>query len=104
MFNKNSKYILAIDPDDYYGKLLCLDASNGDEIWNHTTGYIDFSLYTAPAISEAVQMFRENKVIIKPGGGGQYGIIELPTQDGEVLTTLNLGPKDKQTSLLEYSR
>ncbi len=64
----------------------------------------DIARVTAPAISEAVQMFREKKVVIKPGGGGQYGSIELPTQDGEVLTTLNLGPKDKQTSLLEYSR
>ena len=64
----------------------------------------DIARVTAPAITEAVQMFREKKVIIKPGGGGQYGIIELPTQEGEELTTLNLGPKDKQTSLLEYSR
>jgi uncharacterized protein (TIGR00375 family) len=64
----------------------------------------DIARVTVPAISEAVQMFREKKVVIKPGGGGQYGSIELPTQDGEVLTTLNLGPKDKQTSLLEYSR
>jgi uncharacterized protein (TIGR00375 family) len=64
----------------------------------------DIARVTAPAISEAVQMFREKKVVIKPGGGGQYGVIELPAQDGEVLTTLNLGPKDKQTSLLEYSR
>ena len=64
----------------------------------------DITRVTAPAISEAVQMFREKKVVIKPGGGGQYGSIELPTQDGDVLTTYNLGPKDKQTSLLEYSR
>ena len=49
-------------------------------------------------------MFREKKVIIKPGGGGQYGAIELPTQDEGDLIILKLGPKDKQTSLLEYSR
>lgn len=59
---------------------------------------------TAPAITEAIQMFREKKVIIKPGGGGQYGAIELPTQDEGDLMILKLGPKDKQTSLLEYSR
>jgi uncharacterized protein (TIGR00375 family) len=59
---------------------------------------------TAPAITEAIQMFRENKVIIKPGGGGQYGAIELPSQDEGDLITLKLGPKDKQTSLLEYTR
>jgi len=59
---------------------------------------------TAPAITEAVQMFREKRVIIRPGGGGQYGTIELPTQDGEYTTSMNLEPKDKQTSLLEYAR
>lgn len=55
---------------------------------------------TAPAIAEAVQAFRENKVIIKPGGGGQYGKIELPNEDN--LLTVTLGPPDKQTSLLDY--
>jgi len=60
----------------------------------------DIAKKTAPAIVEAIQAFRENKVIIHPGGGGQYGRIELPTD--EVVTTMNLGPKDKQTSLNEY--
>ena len=56
---------------------------------------------TAPAITEAIQAFREKKVIIKPGGGGQYGIIELPNKDSEA-QYFYLGPKDKQTTLLEY--
>ena len=56
---------------------------------------------TAPAITEAIQAFREKKVIIKPGGGGQYGIIELPNKDTEA-QYFYLGPKDKQTTLLEY--
>jgi len=56
---------------------------------------------TAPAITEAIQAFREKKVIIRPGGGGQYGVIELPEQEKNLLS-LPLGPKDKQTSLLEY--
>jgi uncharacterized protein (TIGR00375 family) len=56
---------------------------------------------TAPAITEAIQAFREKKVVIRPGGGGQYGIIELPNKDSEI-QILSLGPKDKQTSLLEY--
>ena len=64
----------------------------------------DIARITAPAITEAIQMFREKKVIIKPGGGGQYGVIELPTQDEGDLISLKLGPTDKQTSLLEYSR
>lgn len=55
---------------------------------------------TAPAITEAIQAFRENKVIIQPGGGGQYGTIELP-KEGEVIT-VSLGPEDRQTSLLDY--
>lgn len=60
----------------------------------------DIARVTAPAIAEAVQAFRENKVIIKPGGGGQYGKIELPNEDN--LLTVTLGPTDKQTSLLDY--
>jgi uncharacterized protein (TIGR00375 family) len=56
---------------------------------------------TAPAITEAIQAFREKKVIIRPGGGGQYGIIELPKK-GEELVSISMGPKDKQTTLLEY--
>ena len=60
----------------------------------------DISRVTAPAITEAIQAFRENKIIIHPGGGGQYGTIEL-LKEGEVLT-VSLGPTDKQTSLLDY--
>jgi uncharacterized protein (TIGR00375 family) len=55
---------------------------------------------TTPAITEAVQAFRDKKVIIIPGGGGKYGMIELP-RDEEKLA-VSLGPKDKQTSLLDY--
>jgi len=60
----------------------------------------DISRVTAPAITEAIQAFRENKFIIHPGGGGQYGTIEL-LKEGEILT-VSLGPVDKQTSLLDY--
>ena len=56
---------------------------------------------TVPAITEAILAFREKKVIIRPGGGGQYGSIELPKKDSEI-QNISLGPKDKQTSLLEY--
>jgi uncharacterized protein (TIGR00375 family) len=55
---------------------------------------------TAPAITEAIQAFREKKVIIHPGGGGQYGKIELPTE-GEPIT-VTLGPKNSQSSLMDY--
>jgi len=55
---------------------------------------------TAPAITEAIQAFRENKVIVRPGGGGQYGSIELPHEG--VVTSIVLKPKDTQKSLLDY--
>ena len=62
----------------------------------------DIARVTAPAITEAIQMFREKKVIIKPGGGGQYGTIELPTEENKDLMTIQLGPNDTQTSLFDY--
>ncbi len=55
---------------------------------------------TAPAITEAIQAFRDKKVIIIPGGGGEYGKIELPKE--ELITIPNLGPKDRQASLSDY--
>ena len=60
----------------------------------------EVSRYTAPAIVEAIQAFRENRVVVHPGGGGQYGRIELPGD--ETVTTMDLGPKDTQKSLSEY--
>lgn len=60
----------------------------------------EISKVTAPAISEAIQAFREKRVIIKPGGGGEYGKIELPHDDA--VDTDVLRPKDIQKSLLEY--
>ncbi|HIH29039.1 MAG TPA: phosphotransferase, partial [Thermoplasmata archaeon] len=56
---------------------------------------------TVPAITSAIQAFRDHKVIIIPGGGGKYGTIELPTDDGPVVP-VSLGPKNSQTSLLDY--
>lgn len=63
----------------------------------------EISKVTVPAITEAIQAFRDKKVIIIPGGGGQYGRIELPSNKEE-LTSISLGPKDKQTSLYDYSK
>jgi uncharacterized protein (TIGR00375 family) len=54
----------------------------------------------SPAVTEAIQAFREKKVIIKPGGGGQYGSIELPG-DGEVVVVPS-GPLDTQKILSDY--
>jgi len=55
---------------------------------------------TIPAIVDAIQAFRDHKVVIIPGGGGKYGTIELPTEDRT--STVSLGPKNSQTSLLDY--
>jgi len=60
----------------------------------------EVSKVTAPAITEAIQAFRDKKVIIIPGGGGEYGKIKLP-KEGAV-TIPNLGPKDRQMSLVDY--
>jgi uncharacterized protein (TIGR00375 family) len=61
----------------------------------------EISKVTSPAITEAIQAFRDNKVIIRPGGGGQYGQIELPNPDSNFLT-VSMGPSDTQTSLSDY--
>ena len=55
---------------------------------------------TIPAITDAIQAFRDHKVRIIPGGGGKYGIIELPTEHSTI--PVSLGPKNSQTSLLDY--
>lgn len=55
---------------------------------------------TAPAIADAIQAFRDNKVMIIPGGGGQYGSIELPGEK-EAIKILPV-PKDTQMSLIDY--
>ncbi|MCX6665369.1 MAG: TIGR00375 family protein [Euryarchaeota archaeon] len=64
------------------------------------TDITEIAKATPPAITEAIQAFRDHKVIIIPGGGGKYGTIELP--HGDDIPVINLGPKDMQTSLLEY--
>jgi len=55
---------------------------------------------TAPAVADAIQLFREHKVVIIPGGGGKYGTIELPS-DATVVEAPST-PGDRQASLLEF--
>jgi outer membrane protein assembly factor BamB len=50
-------YLLTFNTDDYNGSLQCFNAADGSELWNHTTGYIDFSLYTAPALADGNVFF-----------------------------------------------
>ncbi|HID25600.1 MAG TPA: TIGR00375 family protein [Thermoplasmata archaeon] len=53
---------------------------------------------TVPAITDAISAFREGKVIIHPGGGGRYGMIELPKDEGEELIRVD----NKQKTLLDF--
>ena len=55
--DEGNLYLQTIDPDNYNGTLLCLNAATGEELWNHTIGYIDFSLYTAPALANGKVFF-----------------------------------------------
>ena len=45
----------------------------------------DIAKVTVPAVTEAIQAFREGKAVINPGGGGKYGTIEFPFE-GDMLT------------------
>jgi len=48
----------------------------------------DIAKVTVPAITEAIQAFREGNVIIKPGGGGQYGRIRFPQEKDSLTVSL----------------
>jgi len=45
----------------------------------------DIAKVTVPAVTEAIQAFREGKTVINPGGGGKYGTIEFPCEE-KILT------------------
>jgi PHP family Zn ribbon phosphoesterase len=38
----------------------------------------DIADVTDNGIADAIQCFRDNKIILHPGGGGKYGEIEIP--------------------------
>jgi len=46
----------------------------------------DIARYSNPAVAEAIELFREGKVRIIPGGGGRYGIIELKPKEDTPIT------------------
>ena len=37
-------------------------------------------LKAEPKVIEAIEAFRNGKVVVKPGGGGKYGEVTLPEQ------------------------
>jgi PHP family Zn ribbon phosphoesterase len=59
----------------------------------------DIAKVPAPAITEEIEEFREGKVIIHPGGGGRYGVIELPSSTKKVNSSIYIS---EQKSLLDY--
>ena len=56
----------------------------------------DIARYSNPAVAEAIELFREGKVRIIPGGGGRYGIIELKPKEDTPITF------NHQKSLLDF--
>ena len=48
----------------------------------------DITKVTVPAITEAIQAFRQGDYIIKPGGGGKYGQISFPKEKDILLLEL----------------
>jgi len=48
----------------------------------------DIAMITSPAITEAILAFREKQVIVHPGGGGKYGIIEFPMEKDSLTVSL----------------
>nr|HML26672.1 phosphotransferase [Methanomethylovorans sp.] len=58
-------------------------------------------------IVNAIMAFRNEEIIIHPGGGGQYGWLELPADREAHLTSPrpeneHAGKKDKQKSLFDF--
>ncbi|MEF8879227.1 MAG: TIGR00375 family protein [Candidatus Thermoplasmatota archaeon] len=53
-----------------------------------------------PAVTRAIKAFRENKVIIIPGGGGEYGKIHLP-EDKKAIE-IPSRPENMQTCLSDF--
>jgi len=83
-------YLLTINPDTYVGKLQCLNAADGSEIWNHTTGYIDFSLYTSPALADGNVFFTS----VDTTSGIHCKISCLNQTTGQVLWATKLSEMD----------
>jgi PHP family Zn ribbon phosphoesterase len=57
----------------------------------------DIARVAAPVVVKAIQAFREDKVLIHPGGGGEYGRIELTNQ-----VEVEAKPEERQKSIFDY--
>ena len=59
---------------------------------------------TTPAVADAIQLFRDGRVVIVPGGGGKYGSIELPSETEPMEVVVPSVPGDRQASLLDFKQ
>ena len=57
---------------------------------------------TAPAIVEAILSFRQGRVVMHPGGGGQYGSLELPSEGKQNVFVSKNPLKEAQKSLYDF--
>ncbi len=58
----------------------------------------EIAVSTNEKIADAIQAFRENRIIVHPGGGGRYGRIELPDDK----TTWKQPKREGQKSLFDF--
>jgi len=69
------------------------------------TSIDDISKVTEKRVTQAIKAFREGRVILHPGGGGQYGHVELPGTINDFEARLKETKKKKkrgQTGLFEF--
>jgi PHP family Zn ribbon phosphoesterase len=71
----------------------------GNELNVLLNAEIDDMAFLDKRISKAIIAFREKKLIVHPGGGGQYGHIAIPE---ETDTKEEIAPKKSQSSLFDF--
>jgi uncharacterized protein (TIGR00375 family) len=81
-----------------------LITSVGDEVKVLVDADIeDIAKKTEERVTNAIRAFREGRVILHPGGGGQYGQVELPDENAVVSPMKSQKKKRSgQTSLFEF--
>jgi uncharacterized protein (TIGR00375 family) len=63
----------------------------------------DIAKVTDERVTETISAFRKGKVILHPGGGGQYGYVEFPGDDYESPSEVEYKERrEGQTSLFEF--
>lgn len=62
----------------------------------------DISKIVEERVTNAIKAFREGRVIMHPGGGGQYGHLEIPDENAVVNPTKPKKERRRQTGLFEF--